>query len=111
MLSKCSCVRVLPGLIRNFERALAQAGSSALPLKPLDDAGHGARGFGRVDGHAHDFASGARELGRLRGGGLDVLGGRVGHRLHGDRRPRPDENRRGGALEDDPDRHLALNHA
>jgi hypothetical protein len=55
-------------------------------LQARADRGHLLRGFHRVDGDAHDLASGARERGDLVRGGARVLRVRVGHGLDEDGR-------------------------
>src|SRR5690606_28258794 len=54
--------------------------------QPVADAWHGRGGLGRVDGDAHQLRAGAPQLGDLLGGGRDVGGVGVGHRLHHHRR-------------------------
>jgi len=55
-------------------------------------ARHGGSGLAGIDGDAHDLGAGARQFGALRGGGNDVGGVGVGHRLH---------HHRGVAADDD----------
>ncbi len=94
-------------LVSDIVEVADQRRVDAPGAQTIADMGHSRGGLVAVDRDPHQLGARPRQRRNLAGGRLDVGGVGVGHRLHDDRRARPDMDRALALADANSDRRAA----